>query len=474
MRSFLKRNLIFTIQPIVTRFITFVVLPIYTLKISPSNFGILEVILTIGIFFKTIVSMSTTTSFWKFTSNKEGEDYKVIVFNIILIPLLLSLGLLPILLIVSLIYLQEIDIYLILLYCISEVFLTIFNIANLVIRNHSNAKAFIYITSLYIVSFIGLTFLTVVHLNLGITGVVYTYFISALICVTFSYFYVLRKFILIIPNFNLVKEVIKYSYPLTFSNLLFILMGFSDRFFLLNSSGQYQLGLYSYYSKIASLIRVFFVDTFFSLWNPIRWKIYHHPWGKDIFYNVFITFRVLSLIGPIPLYLLLSGFTIIFTQNSEYLSDIGIIGILCVGSLLYALYFLSISGLLFTSKTKYISHIVSLSLIFNLICNYFFVDAFGMVSTSIINTLTYGVLALSSHIISKRFYKIPINRTFDIFYYIIILLNIAVLTYSHLEGISVSILLMIELIFILLCVLLYKFKVFKINYTFLKKLNEIR
>lgn len=474
MKSFLKRNLIFTIQPIVTRFITFVVLPIYTLKISPSDFGVLEVILTIGIFFKTVVSMSTTTSFWKFTNNKYGEEYKTIVFNIILIPLLLSLGLFPILILVALFFLKEINLYLIVLYCLSEVFLSIFNIANLVIRNHANARAFIYITSLYIFSFISLTYLTVVHLDLGITGVIYTYFLSATVCLIFSYFYVLRNFINITAKFHFIKEVIKYSYPLTFSNLLFILMGFSDRFFLLNSSGQYQLGLYSYYSKISSLIRVFFVDTFFSLWNPIRWKIYHHPWGKDIFYNVFISFRLLSLLGPIPLYLFLSRFTIVFTQNHEYLSDLGLIGVLCVGSLLYALYFLSISGLLFTSKTKYISYVVSLSLIFNLICNSFFVDTFGMLATSVINTLTYGFLAFSSHIISKKYYKIPVSLTFDLFYYIIVILNVCVLTYSHLLAEDLGVLLAAEVIFISLCLIFYKFKVFKINYTFLKKLNEIR
>lgn len=424
--SFVKNNIIFTIQPILTRLVTFVVLQSYTEYLKIEDFGVLELILTLGVFFKTLISMGTTSSYWKFIDRKGISNQKEITFNILLIPFICSIPTFLLILGYILLFdptLQE-YLLLVLLYCLSETISTVYSISNLIVRKYQMQKKFLSISILYFFGFLIGNYIFVIYLELNIYGVVLNYIVTNTILFIFCYLFIIKEHILFSINFLLIKKILSFSYPLVISNILFISLGMSDRFLINRFDSVKSVGLYSYINKISNISRILIIDMGLILLNPYRFKIYNSKNGVSTYSKLNIIVKIAILILPYPLYFFTKYFGQFFTKNVEYLENFEYSFFLIIANLFYALYYLNISGLMFKNKTKYVAYIIGVTLCFNITANYLLIPIYGYLAACVSNMFSFYFMHVLSYYISNKYYKLSVPVVLTSYYNIVCLFNI--------------------------------------------------
>jgi O-antigen/teichoic acid export membrane protein len=162
---------------------------------------------------------------------------------------------------------------------------------------------------------------------------------------------------------------------------------------------------------------------------------------------------------------------IIYILGSDYSDSIDIIPFLTLMPLLLLLSEVTVVGINFKKKTKWHILISLISLLINVIGNYFLINAYGAVGAAISTGISYLVYYFLRTYISNKLFKVnyPTKR-FNVS--IIIILLFAYTSIFLLNSISTY---LIGIILILLLMILYKNEILEIHdyiKKHIKKLND--
>jgi O-antigen/teichoic acid export membrane protein len=121
-----------------------------------------------------------------------------------------------------------------------------------------------------------LTVCSVVFLKLGLSGVVYSTFLSNLICSIFGIYYIqeyIKK-----PKFNYeyLKHMMQFSSPLIISSLSVYIMLYADRIVIKHMLGMQDLGIFSVAYRLASIIGLVMAGMSSAI-TPIIYKQLEDP-----------------------------------------------------------------------------------------------------------------------------------------------------------------------------------------------------
>jgi len=84
-------------------------------------------------------------------------------------------------------------------------------------------------------------------------------------------------------NTQLLKESLKYGFPLIFSTLAMNMLNLSDRYIIKYFSGDSAVGLYDLGYRVAGIINMFFILPFSAALLPAAYKIYKQPGDIEYF-----------------------------------------------------------------------------------------------------------------------------------------------------------------------------------------------
>lgn len=409
----LKSNFFLLLQPFASKVVAYFVIPIYTLCLSPAEYGYVEYILTIGIFFKTFISMSTSSSFWKFITDKNNWDYKVVVFNILLIPIVLGVFIILIYLWICY-FVGKADLFNhnILIYFLSETIAIIYLITNLLIRHRFVMLHFVMITICYIITFVGFNYLFVYYWDLKSNGVFYSYLFSnifvGLLCLNILTNSIRFKF-----DWKLTKEIIKYSFPLMLSNIVVIIMLFSNKLIIRYFAGDYDLGIFSYGYKYGSVLKSFIFDCFFIIWNPIRWSVFRKSNYKEVFNILTKCYYVLCPLMSMCVITIIYYVAKSLTLDVEYMRGIVLMPFISISTMLWGIYYFAITGLLLIDKTKIIFYITLCVTLLNVIMNLVLAKE-GYVGACIAMFISNFILLLLGQYFNNKHFDVGIKNSFFI------------------------------------------------------------
>ncbi len=408
MKRFLYSNALLALQPFISKAVSYVIIPLYTLHLTPEEFGSVEYVLAVGVFFKAFISMSTTTSFWKFITEKSEHPSGQVIYSVLVIPFVLGTTIL-----VFLVLLHWTDADLVsrnlIVYCISEILSMLYLVVTLVIRQKFNALQFIIVNALYATTFIASSYLFVGRLGMKEEGVFYSYLATGLV-VGMGSARVMWNQIVPVFSWPLTKEIVRYSYPLMLTNLVAITATFSDRLLLTHMKGEEELGLYMYGVKFSALLRSLFIDVFFIVWNPLRWKIYHLENGKEIFGLLSRLLFAVFLVGG---FVASSASWHIGNQmasSPQYVTGLVVVPIGTFAHVFYAMYYFSIMGLLFASKTRLILYISLLAVAVNLVTNMLLIPVLGFKGCAVALLISNAAMFVVGSVLSQRYYPVIPSR----------------------------------------------------------------
>lgn len=437
-KQLLRNTVIIAIGKLSTQIISFLLLPLYTSKLSPAQYGTYDFLVTLSIFLLPVITMLMEESMFRFLIDAEDlKNKKRIITATITYTAIGTLLFTTIASIVMTIMKYEYA-FVFILFIISNVLI---GLSNSLARGTGKIKLYSLSNFVLGASTIILNVLLIVVFKLGINGLLW----SNTIANTLTAVIVLKK--LHLPQFISKKdlnkktmlEMLRYSIPLVPNNLSWIIISLSDRLMLTWLIGTDANGLFSIAYKFPNIIYTCY-GFFSTAWKESAAKIlkennktqYYSSIYKDI--KFFLKAIVLGLIAIMP-------FAFPLLVDPSYNEAYKYIPILVI-----SIYYTNMSnfyGGIFTAykNTKIMGTTTFVAAILNVVINLIFIPKFGIYAAAF-STLISNIIVFAYRRYRLKDY-IKLREKFNYVFWV--LLIITLITYYQ-NNMTINIIMFIIVI----------------------------
>jgi O-antigen/teichoic acid export membrane protein len=421
-KSTIKNSIIYGLGNLSSKLAGLVLLPLYTDKLSSSEYGVLGLLevssqALIGIF-----GLCLYQAFFRWYWQKEYiARQKSIFFTFtsvqFILAFLMVICLFPFLKYFSILLLEDPKYsWILFLMTISAGFDIINQAPNTLIRLKEKPILFTTANLIKLSVSLILTILFITYFKRKIDGIYYAQIIGQII-----YLLVVSQFIFknitVFFEWKILKEMFLFSFPLLISALSLIFLSLGDRFVLKIYGTLSDVGIYSLGFKMANTIQVFIVTSVNLAVSPIIYKMMDAPNNKR-FYSKLMTYYAFGLMFFI-IGMSVFGKEVIkvMAEKPEFWNAYKIIPIVSFSILFIALKDIAMTGLLIHKKSTTIAKIVIVISLFSIGCNFLFISLFktmGGAIASLISQFTYFTIIL---IAAQKVYPIAyeLKKLFLIF-----------------------------------------------------------
>jgi len=300
LKKTLKHTAIYSLGNLSAKVAGFLLLPLYLEYLTTEEYGILAILeVTTQILFG-IFAMSISTAMLRWCSEEKDEtNRKRITFSSLITILMLVTILIVTMMPFSnefsrLIFNSERFSYYIILMLISSSLNVLNTIPLSLIRLLEKPTFFAITTSLRFTLVLLLNIYFIAELNYGVEGILISQIIGNavlfLICLP-----LLIKNMIFSLDFKIIKEMLKYGAPLVVSTISGTLLSFGDRYILNAFLSLTSVGIYSLGYKIASVIKIFLLQSFQLGFLPIAFKNLNTE-GSDRFFSKVHTYFIFIML----------------------------------------------------------------------------------------------------------------------------------------------------------------------------------
>lgn len=402
-----KNTAIITIGKLCTQFLSFILLPLYTAVLSTSEYGTVDLLMTVQQLLVYICFLQIEQSLFRFLIDfrKNKNQVEKIITSCTMFSLIQCVLLFIIFIVLDLIF--TID-YIYYLYF--YVVVVIFSSENLQIARGLGRNS-IYAIGSFIsaISSIIFNIFFLVGLKIGIQGMLLSYILGNLLCVIYI-FLKLKIFSYIeISKFSLtsMKEYLHYSIPLVPNAISWWIMNASDRIIVGTFLGTSATGLLTVAHKFPSAYSLFF--TSFNLSWTESASLHIEDSDVEIFFSTVIN-RVFNLFFSIGLLIIaILPFIFKYFVNVNFYDAYYQVPIYMGASM--AQVFLGLYSVVYIAlkKTKEISKSTVVSALINLVFNIMFIKYIGLYAASLSSFFAFCIVAIWRYFDSKKYIKIKLD-----------------------------------------------------------------
>ncbi len=475
LKSLSKDTLIYGSSTIIGRFLNFFLVPFYTHKFLPAEYGIVAILYSYIAILNVFFSIGLESGYMKFASTLEKGTKKQNFSNPYIIVFVNSLLLSSLIFFFSshlsnVFQIEEKYSYLIRYSALILLFDTVILIPFAYLRLHNKAKTFAGIRIVNILINVILNFILISYLNFGIEAVFISNLISSIITFIFLIPVLKENFDLSFSR-ELVSELLRFSIPYIPAGIAANLVQIIDRPILKYLTDDKTVGIYQANYKLG-IFMMLVVSMFEFAWRPFFLNNAKDPDAKNIFSKVLTLFVLLSsffflvisvFIGDIVKIDLPFGYNLI---GKAYWAGLSIVPIVLFAYLLNGMYVNFMAGIYIEKKTKYLPLITGLGAVSNIIVNFILIPKYSYMGAAVATLVSYLIMMLGIYYISNKYYKI--NYEYKKIGLIFLSLAVSTGLFYYITG-SMSISWYVKLTFPVIFVLLVSMlKVF--NYSSLRKL----
>lgn len=421
-KQLLKNTAIIAIGKLSTQIVSFLLLPLYTAKLSTEEFGTYDFFVTLSVFLLPIITLLMEESMFRFLIDADDLKSKKRTITATIVYTAVGTVIFTILaaIIMGIIHYEYAVIFII--FIISNILLGLSNALS-----RGMGKVNLYSLSNFILGVITiiLNILFIVTFKLGVNGLLWSNIIANTATAVIM-FYKLH-----LPQFVSKKDfsretlgkMIRYSAPLVPNNLSWVIISLSDRLMLTQMTGADANGIYAVANKFPNIVYTCY-GFFSTAWKESAARIlkeenksqYYNSIYKDV--KFFLKAIVLGLIAIMPL-----AFPLLV--NESYNDAYKYIPILII-----SIYYTNMSnfyGGIFTAykSTKIMGSTTAVAAVINIVINIIFIPKFGIYAA------TFSTLISNIVVYFYRRYKImdyiKLKEKFNYVFWI--LLVITLITY---------------------------------------------
>ena len=289
---------IYSIGVLLNRSVSFIMLPIYTRYLTPENYGVLELLeLTVdvvSIFTGLGILQGLFKFYYQFEKEKDKRHLISTIFILVICFYFVSCAFGALFSDhVSRLIFNNSQFSNLVAISFLNLFLSFLIYTPLAyIRTIQKPVLFVIISSIKLILQLSLNILLLVHLKMGVIGVLYSTTITSIILGGFLSGYTFRN-VGIFYSKKLAKRLIKFGYPFVFSGMGAFVLTYADRFFL-NYYGQLStVGIFALGYKFGFLLMTFPIRPIYNIWMVQRFELIKQKNYEDAFNAFFFWFIVI-------------------------------------------------------------------------------------------------------------------------------------------------------------------------------------
>ena len=464
-----KQSLIYGFGHIITRLVTFLLLPLYTNHFTPEEYGIVALFYTFVPLLNIVVRYGMGAAFLKNYVPAEKKERIEIMTNVIFSLFISGIPFLVLFYFfredLSFVFFGVSNPSYIVIMAMIIFFDTIWSIPMLSLRAENRPHLFILLSFLNvgITLICNLVFIIIFKQNISSIFISNLIASSTIFILVLPYIYQKFKF----SSLSIVKwkKILSFAFPFLPAGLFAMVMEVADRYILKLLTDLETVGIYNAGYKIGVLM-LLVVNGFNMGWQPYfleknfdsRNKIYPR-----------INSIVLAILGFIWIFLLFWADDLIKTSffgltffGSDFFESLNIIPWVGLSYFFYGFYHLQTPGVFLKNRPKYAAWTRLFGAISNIVLCFYFIPIFGAIGAAYATCISFGLMALLMFFINR--YLISVNLEFKNLF---IIFSLLILSYMGFSSFDDSSIINIVMMFIYIGTILY-FKI--INLDSLKKI----
>lgn len=390
-KELIKNTFIIALGKFSTQIVSFLLVSLYTAKLTTQEYGSYDLIVTIITFLTPFITLTLEESMFRFLidAKNKREEKCIITQTVLTILSMLSIACIIIFLIIKL-FLIKTTVYFI-PYVIAVVLMAMMNA---LVRGLGRIKLYSLSNFILSVLTIALNIVLILGTNLKVDGLLLSVIIANMIMVLFlaTRLHLTRYINPKLVNRKLMIEMLSYSIPLIPHSLSWTIINLSDRLIVTYFLGAASNGIYAISNKFPTIINT--VYNYFAIaWKESAAKALHDDESDKYYNKIYVSLRNLVYSATV---VVIAGVPFIFDLliNKSYAE-----AYLYIPILVFSVYFSNMAsfyGGIFSAykKTKIIGSTTLVSAIINLAINLIFVKIFGIyaaaISTFVSSVFLYG------------------------------------------------------------------------------------
>lgn len=430
-KNLIKNTIIFAIGNFGAKFVSFVLVPLYTTFLTPVEYGIIDIISTIGTLITPLLMLNIHEAVLRFLLDKNTNKLKIVSLCKITFLLNLVLSISCFFIFKNISEYSEYANYIALLFCSLAILPIVLSYA----RGTEKVKTYSALSIAQTLLFSLLNILFLVVFGMKIKGYLLSLIISNLVIaligvfVTDMYKYIFR-FEFDKSYFN---SMLKYCVFLIPNSVLWWIINSSDKIMIKYMMSVDYVGLFAVAYKIPSILLVF-VTIFVQAWHLTTMKEMDDETSNNYANNLF-QIMVSTLFCISSLFILFIKIIMKFYVSADYFTawEYSPILFLCF-------IFLSLSNFVSVSfaKAKDTKNIMISSLIgaiINIILNFALIPIFGVNGASIAACIAYFIIFIYKVIVGRKYICYSVFTIRNILYVVLIVIQICL---SYISNVWVS------------------------------------
>ena len=388
-----KDTIIYSISNVLVKMSGLLLLPLYTSNITLAQYGLLGFYEITFEILQLMSGLGIDNALSRWYWDKESKyDKKVIVFNAGLISLVttlvvMSLGFLTLHGFSETLLWEKQSTSLIFWFIISSLSRVLIRQPLLLMRLQGLSVRQTIINIIRIVIVVGVSFLTIAHLKLGLAGIFIAETVANafIIPYLYRYFFQNSKFQYV---YALAKEMLVFSLPLVASWILGLVLTLSDRYIIQYFGNYEDTGTYTLAYKISNIIRVFVIHSFAQAYIPVFYKYMHDEDSKKFYIKSLTYYTFVAAMIALVLTIFGQEAIELVVQSPDYYSAYKLLPYLVIGVIFAGFRQILVLPINKHKKTKIIS-VASISAgVFNILLNIGLVPFMGAQGAALATALS--------------------------------------------------------------------------------------
>lgn len=394
------------------KFIGLILLPVYTDKLTPDQYGMWSLLEISSQLLLMAVGLRLSTAMLRFySSEKESKGRSGIIFTAFLATLLsvvvFNLLSQPFVARFSSLFFDTVDFqnYFVLLFI--WISFETFNLLVLdLIRVKEKPGLYITVTLTKFTLVLLITIYLVKFRDMGIEGIILGQLGGSILLLLITMPFVVREMRWHI-DFKVFRAMLNYGVPLIFSGIASFVLAMGDRYLIKIFLDYHEVGVYSISYKISNVIKIVFVQAFQLGFLPIAFNLYNKPDAKRFFIKIFTYYVFVIFWSGLALSVFSKEIIYNFTSGEAYYEAYKYIPFLTLAICFYGIQSFFLIGIHYAKKTKVIALITIGVLVANIGLNVLVIPRYGLYGSSVTYILSGLLMAIINYYQSQRYY--PLN-----------------------------------------------------------------
>jgi O-antigen/teichoic acid export membrane protein len=388
--------------------VSLALLPIFTRLFTPSEYGIIELLVTASALLTRILAVGVDSALLRFYNDYQVEERKGLVFTGLFYLAVVGV---PISLVLSrfsdvfsrLLLGSDAHSTLVTLMLLTMPFIMIGWLPQDLTRLEFRKLKYNFLmtggTVFYAIAAVGL----VVFLHKGLWGVIFSHFLKASLFALLGIILVRHN---LVPkvDFEKLKKLLSFGAPLLPAAIALWVSNSSDRFFLVRLASLHSVGVYSVANRLA-WVQWFVFSSFQLAFTPIAYSIYRRPHTAVLFRRVFMYYIALSSVLGIGVSIFGLNLLRLLTPEAYHPAH-RLVGLLSLSVILHGAFYIFGIGISIAEKTKYFAYSYLIGAAANIALNLVMIPRHGAMGAAVATVISFAIVALLGGYWSKRAYPL--------------------------------------------------------------------